>query len=283
MLSATLISTIEDTLSVEYVDGAETTMGYPYSTGWRTLPFSVTAQTVAGEVDVVLANGQTLKIGDGEAFYVAGGVHHLADKTTIPPCLSRWSHVNLSVFGSVDLNRVLAVPARFTGPAARLIGAINEELAVLHRSRSPSMSSRIQERALGLSLASILLEAAEPRLAAGNPLAELQRLVPVLTYIEAHLADTALPRERLAVIACLSSSRFFAVFKRVLGVGPGDYVRNVRLQWAQRLLIGSDHTVQEIAVKVGYPDPFHFRRLFKRHFGASPTHYRHAVRDNLRW
>jgi transcriptional regulator GlxA family with amidase domain len=196
--------------------------------------------------------------------------------------LSRWSHFNLFVFGLVDLNSVLTIPRRFTGSAAQRIGAINVELAELRRSNHLSLTDRLRERALGLSLASILVAEAEPRTGAPAVLTDFQRLAPVLTYIETHLADSELSRDRLAVLACLSPSRFFAVFKGALGIGPTEYIRNLRLQKAQRLLIGTDGTVQEIAVQAGFPDPFHFSRLFKRHFGVSPVYYRNVVRNSLR-
>jgi transcriptional regulator GlxA family with amidase domain len=53
-----------------------------------------------------------------------------------------------------------------------------------------------------------------------------------------------------------------------------DYVQNLRLEEAKRLLESSDEPVDEIGYVVGYEAPSFFRRLFKRRTGVSPGRYR---------
>jgi AraC-like DNA-binding protein len=43
---------------------------------------------------------------------------------------------------------------------------------------------------------------------------------------------------------------------------------------AARLLRESDLTVAEIGEQVGWPDPFHFSKMFKSTYAQSPTAYR---------
>ena len=63
-------------------------------------------------------------------------------------------------------------------------------------------------------------------------------------------------------------------FKLATGLAIIDYVQNLRLEEAKRLLESSDEPVDEIGVAVGYEDPSFFRRLFKRRAGISPGRYR---------
>ena len=52
------------------------------------------------------------------------------------------------------------------------------------------------------------------------------------------------------------------------------YLQKLRITAAKRLLEGRQKNVQEICYAVGYDDVPHFRTLFKRHAGTSPSDYR---------
>lgn len=53
----------------------------------------------------------------------------------------------------------------------------------------------------------------------------------------------------------------------------GDYIRKLRIEKAIQLL-GSKHTLTEIAYLTGFSDQSHFTRIFKKHTGQSPSEYR---------
>ena len=63
-------------------------------------------------------------------------------------------------------------------------------------------------------------------------------------------------------------------FKQATGLALIDYVQNLRIEEAKRLLESSDQPVDEIGFAVGYEDPSFFRRLFKRRTGVAPARYR---------
>lgn len=63
-------------------------------------------------------------------------------------------------------------------------------------------------------------------------------------------------------------------FKAASGVAMIDYVQNLRIDEAKRLLETSDDAVDEIGFTVGYEDASFFRRLFKRCTGVTPGRYR---------
>jgi transcriptional regulator GlxA family with amidase domain len=63
-------------------------------------------------------------------------------------------------------------------------------------------------------------------------------------------------------------------FKQATGLALMDYVQNLRIEEAKRLLESSDQPVEEICFTVGYEDPSFFRRLFKRRTGVTPARYR---------
>jgi transcriptional regulator GlxA family with amidase domain len=63
-------------------------------------------------------------------------------------------------------------------------------------------------------------------------------------------------------------------FKAATGVTLIDYLQNLRIEEAKRLLESGQMPVDEISVESGYDDPSFFRRLFKRRTGLTPSQYR---------
>jgi transcriptional regulator GlxA family with amidase domain len=63
-------------------------------------------------------------------------------------------------------------------------------------------------------------------------------------------------------------------FKAATGATLIDYLQNLRVEAAKRLLESGQLPVDEISVEVGYEDASFFRRLFKRRSGLTPSQYR---------
>lgn len=78
----------------------------------------------------------------------------------------------------------------------------------------------------------------------------------------------------LADLAGLSRSKFALKFVEVLGRPPVDYVRDVRMRLACRLLHETDRGIKEIAAKVGYATESSFSKAFVRSCGCAPGEYR---------
>jgi len=63
-------------------------------------------------------------------------------------------------------------------------------------------------------------------------------------------------------------------FKTATGLSLIEYIQNLRVEEAKRLLESENIPVDEISISVGYEDPAFFRRLFKRGTGLPPAQYR---------
>ncbi|WP_165452413.1 response regulator [Paenibacillus thalictri] len=64
------------------------------------------------------------------------------------------------------------------------------------------------------------------------------------------------------------------LFKRECGINFVDYLADVRIEQAKRLLRDSDLKIYEIVRKIGYQDLQHFGQIFKKKTGVSPKEYR---------
>ena len=63
-------------------------------------------------------------------------------------------------------------------------------------------------------------------------------------------------------------------FQKELGITVQSYLIDYRLHQASQLLSSTTDSINEIAAKVGYPDPLAFSKAFKKKYKASPKFYR---------
>ncbi|BBG00083.1 MULTISPECIES: helix-turn-helix domain-containing protein [Pseudonocardia] len=98
-------------------------------------------------------------------------------------------------------------------------------------------------------------------------------------YIERHLADSTLNPTRLARAHGVSLRTVNRIFT-ASGQTVGEVLRARRLARAREELAGTDRPVASIAHRYGFSDSSHLSRLFKAHYGASPTQYRAAARGD---
>ncbi|MBA3708924.1 MAG: helix-turn-helix transcriptional regulator, partial [Planctomycetes bacterium] len=108
-------------------------------------------------------------------------------------------------------------------------------------------------------------------------IARSERLLPILRFVHEHWSQP-IGRDELARRAALSPSRFHALFLETMGVPPLTYLRRLRMQQAQRLLVTTEEPVSRVGEQVGYPDAFQFSRQFRRVCGLSPSAYRERMR-----
>lgn len=108
---------------------------------------------------------------------------------------------------------------------------------------------------------------------AAAPVAVPAPFLAVRRYVEANYARPISLAE-LADRVHLSVPYFCARFKKHFGLAPIDYAIRLRLNHAVHLLADRNLTVTEIAARVGYDDLYHFSKLFKNHYGASPKQMR---------
>jgi len=118
-----------------------------------------------------------------------------------------------------------------------------------------------------LLLSAIRPVASEPAPAAPDPLKQVH------SYIEAHFAEP-IDIADLALRHGMSPSTLRRHWKRQWGLTPLQFIHRRRMTEACRLLVETRKPIAEIARAVGYEDPFHFSRTFRRLVGVSPTKHR---------
>ena len=81
----------------------------------------------------------------------------------------------------------------------------------------------------------------------------------------------------LARIAGVSKVHLTRIFQAQFGMAPVAAVRQLRLDRAVTLLARTNLPIQEIAETTGFPNAFHFSKVFKQQLGVAPRDYRTAM------
>jgi YesN/AraC family two-component response regulator len=91
-------------------------------------------------------------------------------------------------------------------------------------------------------------------------------------YSRKHLSSDMLSVSALAQTFAMSESTLLRQLKRLTGLSPIQYLQEMRLDEARRLLENrSCDSIAKVASKVGYEDARSFSRSFKQRFGKSPS------------
>ncbi len=100
-----------------------------------------------------------------------------------------------------------------------------------------------------------------------------EQIRPVLAYVDGHCHDS-ITLDDISELVHVSPSRVRHVFKDVTGVSFKEYVTQVRVAEAKRLLLSTDLSVAEVARAVSYTNLHQFYKVFYRSCAMSPGEYR---------
>jgi AraC-like DNA-binding protein len=80
----------------------------------------------------------------------------------------------------------------------------------------------------------------------------------------------------LATLTHFDPAYLSRLFYRFVGESPHDMLTRLKMNEAAAHLIGGRYTVKEVAAHVGFSDPYHFSRVFKKHHGIPPARFQAA-------
>ncbi len=149
--------------------------------------------------------------------------------------------------------------------------------ALDHESKLPSTYDHFGLECIATAIALALSQHAR---AIATPPKAGARLTPrqiraVQSYVEEHLEHPITLAESAAA-AGLSSFHFLRAFKQSMGVTPGQYVLDRRMERARSLLMSSKLSIAEVGISVGFDYSSHFARAFRRAVGTTPSMFRNS-------
>lgn len=172
-----------------------------------------------------------------------------------------------------DLDGV--VHGRFEGLSARLGHFASYALELFQASR-PLAIDRLHE------LANTLID--EIRFAASTRPHISTPMPPQLVLMQNHAKsklDEPIGVEDMAGVGKCSAATVHRFFQEFEQCSPMRWLAGQRMTHAARLLRTTSLQVQEVGRLVGYEDPFHFSRRFKKVLGTSPRTYRRELGSQI--
>ncbi|MZQ80863.1 ABC transporter substrate-binding protein [Paenibacillus sp. 5J-6] len=103
-------------------------------------------------------------------------------------------------------------------------------------------------------------------------------VLQVVKYMDEHYFES-ITADTLATLFNSSSRTMQRMFNKRLGLGPIDYLMQIRIDKAKELLCSTNSGLKDIAEAVGYVDNYYFSRLFRRYTGVSPSMYRESMQQ----
>lgn len=105
-----------------------------------------------------------------------------------------------------------------------------------------------------------------------NPLDE-QLLQKVMECVTRNLDNNEYSIVDLSSDMNMSRMNLYRKIMAITGQSPTDFVRTLRLKEAARMLCEGKYSISEIADATGFSSASYFTRIFKSHFGKTPTQY----------
>ncbi|WP_207482005.1 helix-turn-helix domain-containing protein [Arenibaculum pallidiluteum] len=108
--------------------------------------------------------------------------------------------------------------------------------------------------------------------------ADNRRLARAIDFMTANI-ERSIDMAAIAGAAGQSVSHVVRLFRKGVGMAPHQYLIQMRLEHAERLLAETAMPIVEIAFACGFSHQEHLTRLFRRHRGTTPAAYRRARRS----
>jgi AraC family transcriptional regulator len=102
-------------------------------------------------------------------------------------------------------------------------------------------------------------------------------LSKAIDFMQANL-ERSIDLPAIAGATGLSPSHFARQFRVTIGKAPHQYLMQLRIERAKRLMRETAISVVEVAFACGFANQEHMTRLFKQHCGTTPAAYRKALR-----
>lgn len=210
-----------------------------------------------------------LELRDSFSRHMAAGMHELcqADLEEIGRGWQARSATKVQVLHQAQSLLSIIVFSDRTQSLEQLTSRLTGEVQQLTRLRTVA---QVRDR-LALALEQVWSIGEQPRVVEDAGSAHAIQLA--LTYIQQRFRED-ISLQEVADCVYMSRNYFSEQFKRRTGLNFIDFVIQLRLQYAKKLLRTTTLKIYEVAAQSGFNSTRHFLKLFKRECGHTPAEYR---------
>lgn len=226
-------------------------------------------------------NGQRIEIGTTQCLLIKPGDLHEVDlypgqkhyvlQFDLESGAANISH-NILIFDKA----LSSAHQAFTAPIAEIEPLI--KTIAIHSKSSLRFASEIQDSLIENLFWLLLSHIPEERLApAFRKISNDQRFLDNLEKTAQNNAANHLTLDKLAHLMNLSKSTIAKRCSELLGESPSHYLLRSKIEQAAHLLKTTNAPIKEVSFDLGFQNPYHFSRVFKRFTGQSPSGFRNAI------
>lgn len=247
--------------------------------GWvhkKRAPCTIIAQALSGEYEISTPRGHA-RTGEKGFFLAKAGeeltiVHHA--KSEKEKMSAHWLHIDYQFINGLDPVFFLDLPVVVKGKQAIAFASVLNEIGLAYKdAQKKNLNNLVSQIKGGFELLSLLEAVSKPSHALSEQMIHDTRLQKVFSYIFQNLEKDIKPSE-LAKLSHLSLSHFHALFQELVGQTPMGYIKKMRINKAQKLLVMTGASVKEVAITLGFKNAYHFSREFSKELGMPPIEYR---------
>ena len=234
-----------------------------------------------------LLDGETVPVREGDLVLLNPGTYHKSLLVSTPKQKAIEGYLaftdvqyqdcpknSLPLFSGNE--RIFHMPESMKKEILRLLKSMDQEV------RTPRLGQYSMLKAYLIQLLCLIARENMQKEEAKEPLGRFTFRSPnkkyavrqIEQYLQEHYREK-ISLEQIASNMYLSSFYISKIFKSETGDSPINYLIGIRMEKAKELLTEHpDASLQEVAVRVGYDDVYHFSKLFKKYYGISPGHYK---------
>lgn len=230
-----------------------------------TLPENVIVFMLEGNADYWL-NGNHLRLQKGDVLFIPEGTHRKSQN------IDSQLHKKYTILFNVDtakLNKLTIFKSnQYNQYKTKRFEYLKQKISLLHHEffHRNKYYDIVCEGALLNILASISRELDTQYISPQK----IQLANKVEKYIQENYDKNISTSDTAQHINC-TTSYTIRLFKEVKGHTPMNYIHHVRIAYGNDLLLNTPLSIQEIANQLGFSDPSHFNRVYKKIMGEPPS------------
>lgn len=105
-------------------------------------------------------------------------------------------------------------------------------------------------------------------------------LKKVIGEVERNIDNSDFMVDDLVSALAMSRTVFFKKMKSLTGLSPIEFIRNVKIKYAARLIESQQYTIKEVSFMIGISDTKYFTQLFKKAYNMTPSEYKNSKRNS---
>jgi AraC family transcriptional regulator len=230
--------------------------------------------TISGS-GMISYNGKLIPVNAGSAMMLHLPHNHCY---FLPDSSDHWEFIYIN-FNGRDLLRLWSEINQTIGPVAQFkpeSQTVKLGAEILQAAADNKITSPLQASSLAYQMVMNIAEELLPQ--KGSKGYTPKAIVKAIDYCLNHI-DEPLTIEEVAKVSGYSRYHFSRIFKESQGLSPANFIRDLRLQRAVRLLQGEMISVKEIADRCGFTNDNYFCKVFRQAFGTSPDAYRNGKKE----